>query len=132
MYLAGIEAGGTKFFTTISDTNGNVIERHRTDTTTPNETMSEVIKVLKDYQNKYDIKAIGLACFGPIDINPNSKTYGHITNTPKIAWQNFHIVSACKCSKSVNNYVAVLKISTILFTLQLVQVLVVGLFVITS
>lgn len=44
MYLAGIEAGGTKFFTTIGDTNGNVIERHRTNTTTPNETMSEVIR----------------------------------------------------------------------------------------
>ncbi|MBK2110524.1 ROK family protein [Francisella tularensis] len=96
MYLAGIEAGGTKFFTTIGDFDGNVIERHRTDTTTPEKTMSEVLKVLKDYQNKYDIKTIGLACFGPIDINPNSKTYGYITNTPKIAWQSFDIVNAVK------------------------------------
>ncbi|ORM39175.1 fructokinase [Francisella endosymbiont of Ornithodoros moubata] len=100
MYLAGIEAGGTKFFITIGDTNGNVIEHHRTNTTTPNETMSEVIKVLKDYQNKYNIKAIGLACFGPIDINPSSKTYGHITNTPKVAWQNFDIVGAVKSAYS--------------------------------
>lgn len=51
--------------------------------------MSEVLKVLKDYQNKYDIKTIGLACFGPIDINPNSKTYGYITNTPKISMAKF-------------------------------------------
>ncbi|MDE4986298.1 ROK family protein, partial [Francisella tularensis subsp. holarctica] len=43
MYLAGIEAGGTKFFTTIGDLDGNVIERHRTDTTTPEKTMSEVL-----------------------------------------------------------------------------------------
>ncbi|MDE5030190.1 fructokinase, partial [Francisella tularensis subsp. holarctica] len=52
----------------MGDFDVNVIERHRTDTTTPEKTMSEVLKVLKYYQNKYDIKTIGLACFGPIDI----------------------------------------------------------------
>ncbi|MDE4940633.1 ROK family protein, partial [Francisella tularensis subsp. holarctica] len=67
MYLAGIEDGGTKFFTTIGVFDGNVIERHRTDTTTPEKKMSEVLKVLKDYKNKFVIKTIGLACFGPID-----------------------------------------------------------------
>lgn len=96
MYLAGIEAGGTKFFTTVGDMDGNIIERHRTDTTTPQETMVDVLEILKSYQNKYDIKAIGLACFGPIDINTKSTNYGHITNTPKIAWQNFDIVSSIK------------------------------------
>ncbi|MCL4122139.1 UNVERIFIED_CONTAM: hypothetical protein GTU68_014210 [Idotea baltica] len=96
MYIAGIEAGGTKFFTTVGDTEGNVIERHRTDTTTPAETMAETLEVLKNYQSKYDIKALGLGCFGPIDINLNSPTYGFITNTPKIAWQNFDIVSSIR------------------------------------
>lgn len=96
MYIAGIEAGGTKFFTTIGDMDGNVIERHRTDTTTPEQTMKEVLEILKDFQDKYEFKALGLACFGPIDINPKSKTYGYITNTPKIAWQNFDIVSSIK------------------------------------
>jgi fructokinase len=96
MYIAGIEAGGTKFFTTVGDMDGNVIERHRIDTTTPEETMSEVLEVLKNYQSKYDIKALGLGCFGPIDVDLNSKTYGYITNTPKIAWQNFDIVSSVK------------------------------------
>lgn len=96
MHLAGIEAGGTKFFTTIGDIDGNVIERHRTDTTTPEQTMAEVLEILKDYLSKYDIHAIGVGCFGPIDINTKSETYGYITNTPKIAWQNFDIVSAIK------------------------------------
>jgi fructokinase len=96
MYIVGIEAGGTKFFTTVGDMDGNVIERHRIDTTTPEETMSEVLEVLKNYQSKYDIKALGLGCFGPINVDLNSKTYGYITNTPKIAWQNFDIVSSVK------------------------------------
>ena len=48
MHIAGIEAGGTKFFTTIGDMDGNVIERHRTDTTTPEHTMKEVLEILED------------------------------------------------------------------------------------
>ncbi|ASG67904.1 fructokinase [Francisella halioticida] len=96
MHLAGIEAGGTKFFTIIGDIDGNVIKRHRTDTTTPEQTMAEVLEILKGYQSKYDIHTVGVGCFGPIDINIKSETYGYITNTPKIAWQNFDIVSAIR------------------------------------
>lgn len=96
MYLAGIEAGGTKFFTTIGDMEGNVIERHRTDTTTPEQTMIEVLEIIKGFKAKYNIKALGLGCFGPIDVDVNSPTYGYITNTPKIAWQNFDILSSIK------------------------------------
>lgn len=96
MYLAGIEAGGTKFFTTLGDMEGNVIERHRTDTTTPEQTMVAVLEILKSFQSKYDIKALGLGCFGPIDVDLNSPTYGYITNTPKVAWQNFDIVSSIR------------------------------------
>ncbi|AJC49264.1 ROK family protein [Allofrancisella guangzhouensis] len=96
MYLLGIEAGGTKFFTTVGDMQGNVIERYRTDTTTPKQTMTGVLEILRNYQTKYDIKAVGLACFGPIDINIKSKTYGYITNTPKTSWKNFDILSSIK------------------------------------
>ncbi|QIV96307.1 fructokinase [Allofrancisella inopinata] len=100
MYLLGIEAGGTKFFTTIGDIQGNVIERHRTNTTTPEQTMAEVLEVFRSYQTKYNIKAVGLACFGPIDINTESKTYGYITNTPKTSWKNFDILSSIKSNYS--------------------------------
>ncbi|KEI34671.1 fructokinase [Francisella sp. W12-1067] len=100
MYLLGIEAGGTKFFTTVGDIQGNVIERHRTNTTTPEQTMAEVLEVFRSYQTKYNIKAVGLACFGPIDINTKSKTYGYITNTPKTSWKNFDILSSIKSNYS--------------------------------
>ena len=32
--------------------------------------------------------AIGLAMFGPIDIDPESPTYGYVTTTPKKLWRN--------------------------------------------
>lgn len=54
--------------------------------------MDEIINFFKSH----DIKSIGLGCFGPIDLNTNSPTYGHITNTPKQAWKNYNILGTLK------------------------------------
>ncbi len=88
MLYGAIEAGGTKMICGIGDKDGNIIEKVSIPTKTPEITMPEIVKFLK----KYDIKAIGIACFGPIDLDRNSKTYGYITSTPKVAWQNFDFV----------------------------------------
>ena len=34
---------------------------------------------------------LGLACFGPLDLNPNSSSFGTITSTPKPHWSNVDI-----------------------------------------
>jgi fructokinase len=52
--------------------------------------------IMIDYFKGKDIKALGIACFGPIDLNRDSKTYGYITSTPKLAWKNYDIVGAFK------------------------------------
>jgi fructokinase len=31
---------------------------------------------------------VGIGSFGPVDVNPNSPTYGYITSTPKAGWLN--------------------------------------------
>ena len=35
---------------------------------------------------------MGIASFGPIDVNPASPRFGHITSTPKSGWQNVDLV----------------------------------------
>ncbi len=40
----------------------------------------------------YPIVALGIGCFGPLDLNPASSTYGYITTTPKLAWQHYPIL----------------------------------------
>ena len=72
----------------IGDETGHILERGTIPTTTPDETMPLIIDF---YRNK-DISSIGVACFGPIDLNRNSGTYGYITSTPKTAWRNYDIV----------------------------------------
>jgi fructokinase len=37
------------------------------------------------------VAAIGIASFGPIDINKESPRYGYITNTPKRGWTNINL-----------------------------------------
>ncbi len=87
-YFGALEAGGTKMVCAIGDENGSIIEQISIPTRTPEETMPEMIAYFK---NK-SICALGIGCFGPIDLELSSSTYGHITSTPKLDWQNFPIV----------------------------------------
>ena len=84
-----LEAGGTKMVCALGDENGNILERISIPTRTPAETMGPMI----DFFRGKGIRALGIGCFGPVDLNKKSSTYGYITSTPKLAWQNFPIVA---------------------------------------
>lgn len=61
--IAAIEAGGTKFVCGLGDEKGNVLERVSFPTTSPEETMGQVIEYFKN--KKFD--AMGIGSFGPIN-----------------------------------------------------------------
>lgn len=90
--LAGIEAGGTKMVCAVSDAELNLKGSAVFPTTTPEETIGEMI----NYFRKFDIDAVGIGSFGPIDLNPKSPTYGNITKTPKTGWSDFDFVGVFK------------------------------------
>ena len=99
MLYGSIEAGGTKFVCAIGNEQLEIIERVSFPTTVPEETMQSVIEFFKTYQE--ELVAIGVGSFGPIDIHPESATYGYITSTPKLAWQNFDFVGTLKQSFAI-------------------------------
>jgi len=39
------------------------------------------------------VHALGVASFGPLDVDHESSTYGHITTTPKPGWQQADLLS---------------------------------------
>lgn len=92
MILGALEAGGTKMVCAIGDETGKILERISIPTKNPEETMPEMISYFKEKK----IEALGIGCFGPIDPDIKSATYGYITSTPKLAWQNYNIVGAFK------------------------------------
>ncbi|MCA1040872.1 ROK family protein [Bacillus infantis] len=86
--LGAIEAGGTKFVCAVGDETGRIADSIQIPTTVPEETLAAAISFFK----QYEIDAIGIGSFGPIDVNHDSPTYGYITSTPKTAWKNYPFV----------------------------------------
>ena len=100
MLYGALEAGGTKMICAVGNEDGQILDQVSIPTQTPEETMPAIIEYFKEKMNVPEeddrIKAIGIACFGPVDVRPNSKTYGSILNTPKIPWRNFPMVKCLK------------------------------------
>jgi fructokinase len=84
----GMEGGGTKFVCAVGTGPGQIIDEARFFTTTPEETLDQAIAFFK----KHALAAIGLAPFGPLDLNPESSAYGSIAATPKPGWSNTDIL----------------------------------------
>ncbi len=92
MKIGALEAGGTKMVCAIGDEYGRISEQIFVPTTTPDETMPKIIEYFRDK----GIEALGIASFGPVDVNKESPTYGYILKTPKPAWADYNIVGTMK------------------------------------
>lgn len=90
MRIGALEAGGTKMVVAIGNERGEILDRLSIPTQTPETTMPKLMEYFTDNA----IEALGIGCFGPIDLNKESATYGHITSTPKLSWRNYNIVGA--------------------------------------
>jgi fructokinase len=93
MRFAAVEGGGTKWLVAITDANDPSIiyEKCEFETTvSPEETLTKVRIWLKERSGSF--LAIGIASFGPVDLNKFSPTFGFITSTPKAGWQNTNVL----------------------------------------
>lgn len=84
--FGGIEGGGTKFVCMVATDPQNIIDEVRFPTTTPAETIEQAVAFFEKYAGTNDLAAIGMASFGPVDLDPASPTYGSVTTTPKPGW----------------------------------------------
>lgn len=87
--FGGIEAGGTKIVLAVSD-GVKLVNRKEIATLKPDETIAEII----EYFQKWKVDSLGIASFGPIDLNPKSETYGYILQTPKEEWAGCNLLGA--------------------------------------
>ncbi len=88
----GIEAGGTKFVCVTGTGPDDIRARTQFATTTPEETIGKAISFFREEIRKGPLAAIGIASFGPLDLNEKSPTYGCITATPKPGWANTNLL----------------------------------------
>jgi fructokinase len=87
----GIEAGGTKFVCLVAGSPHDIRAKTRIETTTPVETLGQVTAFFQRELIKNPIEAIGIGSFGPLDLDPDSPTFGYITTTPKSNWSQIDL-----------------------------------------
>ena len=80
--VGGVEAGGTKFVCALGR-DGEIVAETRIATTSPAETLAAALAFFKHQGSP---AALGVASFGPIDLDERSPTHGFITTTPKPGW----------------------------------------------
>ena len=86
-----IEAGGTKFVCSVAGGPEQIVEEVRFPTTTPEETLGKAIHFFQPYVQSGQVRTLGVGCFGPLDLDPQSAAYGSITATPKPGWSNTNV-----------------------------------------
>lgn len=86
--LGGIEAGGTKFVLAVGTAPDAIIARHAIPTRDPDSTLAEAADW---FAAQGTIRALGIASFGPVELDPASPRWGHITDTPKPGWSSCDI-----------------------------------------
>ena len=86
--FGGIEAGGTKFVCMVAKGPDHILTEVRFPTTTPEETIQTSLDFFAPYTRNGELAAMGIASFGPLDLDPVSPTCGYITTTPKLGWEH--------------------------------------------
>jgi len=79
----GIEAGGTKFLCAAGAGPENIVAKTQFPTTTPAETLGKAIDFFRGVMRETPLAAIGIASFGPLDLDKDSPAYGTVTTAPK-------------------------------------------------
>lgn len=97
--LMGVELGGTKINCILGYGPDRILARERVDTTTPEQSLGTVEAILSGWQNAHvGITSLGIASFGPIDIDPASQRFGTILQTTKVGWEGARVGSRLSSS----------------------------------
>jgi fructokinase len=91
--FGAIEAGGTKFVLAVGPAPHEITARHVIPTRDPAVTL---VDAADWFASQGALTALGIASFGPVELDPASARWGHITNTPKPGWADCDIAGFFK------------------------------------
>lgn len=100
--FATIDAGGTTFKCALVDASQAVLASLRVPTSSPNETLEACLSFFTSLEEAgLNANAMGIASFGPIDVDPASQSYGTILDGPKSVWAGTNLKSYFETHLSV-------------------------------
>ena len=83
--FAGIELGGTKAIAVLAE-GDRIVDRRVIPTTTPGPTLAALRNCLSNWDAQAPLAGLGIASFGPIQLDPDHADFGRILATPKPGW----------------------------------------------
>jgi len=98
---AGVELGGTKCVVLLAEGPTRVLEREVHPTGAPAETLGAIEATLLRWQHDHPLQSVGIASFGPLDLQQGSRTYGYIHAMQKPGWDSVDLLGALTRSLSV-------------------------------
>lgn len=85
-----IELGGTKIICGVASDPQHFLATKRIPTQDPESNLLEIIDFFQQSIAEFgELSGIGVASFGPIDINKDSNSYGCFLKTPKVGWSDY-------------------------------------------
>lgn len=95
--LAGIEGRGTEFHCVLGSGPDHVRASAVFPATTPEHTLGLVTGYLAEQQSRLGpVEAVGIACFGPLQLRVDRPGYGRLISPLKPGWQGFDLVGAVR------------------------------------
>jgi fructokinase len=90
--LAGVELGGTKCVAILAHGPDAILDKRTIPTTTPDETLPALSDILEMWHAGSGFAALGIASFGPLDLDQRSSSHGCIRATNKPGWANADVL----------------------------------------
>jgi fructokinase len=84
----GVETGGSWCVCALGRAPQQILAEDQFPTTDPDATLSRVVAFFARHPKP---KAIGVGSFGPVDLDPESRTWGYVTTTPKPGWRHVSV-----------------------------------------
>jgi fructokinase len=89
----GVETGGTWCVCALGTGPGELHALEKFPTAVPAETLDRIVSFFASHPKP---AAIGIGSFGPVDVDRDSATWGHVTTTPKPGWQHTPVATTIR------------------------------------
>jgi fructokinase len=94
LLFGGIEGGGTKFICAVGRADGSLVDEASIPTTDSATTLAACVRFFEAASARHGaIAALGVACFGPLQLDPRAHDHGSLMPTPKAGWSGAPIVA---------------------------------------
>jgi fructokinase len=101
--IVGIETGGTKVVCGAAGEGRaqELVRNTRIPTTTPDETTAAINAFVDEVAAIEPITRLGVASFGPVNVEPGKPRWGWVTGTPKAGWADTDLVGRIRIAADV-------------------------------